>query len=967
MIQLLFDGVVFFEGYIDKAYPVSEDVRSMTYEIVGRDYGQDLHNKLVNKSVGWKFPDQPADDIIDLMLSQASSEITYASPSTAPNLMYTDEGEEYLIEAIRKIAEKIDYDFWVDEYKVLHLFPIGSVDSPIVLNCVTGEINNVISIKINKFDAFELRNKIQVTGREISDGWSEGNKDDYGKLGTNVVTDDYAVIASGIAGVRCSKGAETTCELSLTFPKFNYTYLPFDSFDDSKISASFFISGAAGKPAVYLYLTDTNGSIIQFFLLGGNAWARDSWKQIDFPIGNEYTDQIKDWDASKQHLNWFYLDAASEALGFNWQIVDIKFVANLYEPPTTVNYFVLDGLTIPLQMIAMSEDATSQALYKVRQYPITARNIVTQMELDRLADDELAKRKNPIGSVTVTAIGSAGIVGVTNWWRQGYNLILNSPEDSMNNVKLRMTDIHHILKDDPEHGSDWTVEVTLVPYNTPVSGSRLSYIESPEVALFREMSKRLRFMEKALDANPSMPPASGSFSSQKIDWWNIPTARIVDGLLRLKETVDDNWLDLQLQLFEDMAFPAVYNPFFHVEQGCWFQKDVFSQGFLGCTSRIVIEFGGTYTPAVEADIGKTVKDDAVYCGTLVGYWNSATDYKNLPTSVAPGDPTAPTWWLVAYYPIASGSTMTIPSGTGGGITNLIWTTQPGGGAIMCGHGLTGVADPPKMVLSSSALGFDRFHFVDIADALADIAVKDIELTSVNGAPFSGGMVGERGFATTEANGLDTITFAAEFDDIPHVHIQPIDATGRPISIVVTEITTTTFSIKAMITTRGTTSGGSAHLHGAAGTTGAGSQHRHSTAGTTGSGSAHTHTIGGADGAHPHTPGNESSHTHAVGGTTGYIYDGAPGEEHNHSSGGPGVEETTGGTAHTHTISGADGTHSHAPSNESSHTHYFAEYTDYEQTHTHTYSANTGTEAGHTHTHSETVAAIMYSWMAIPIM
>lgn len=244
-----------------------------------------------------------------------------------------------------------------------------------------------------------------------------------------------------------------------------------------------------------------------------------------------------------------------------------------------------------------------------------------------------------------------------------------------------------------------------------------------------------------------------------------------------------------------MAYPDEYNPFFHVEQGFWCQKDVFSQGFLGSASRIYIEFGGTYTPAVTSDIGKTVKDDGVYSGVLVGYWNSETDYLHLPTSVDPSDPTAPTWWLVGYYPIASGSTMTIPSGTGGGVTNAGWATQPGGGAVMVGHGLTAVDDPPKMVLSSSALGFDTFWFVDIEGNLANIKVKDIACDTINGAAVPTGIT-EKGSDTTDGSGDCTVTFDEEFDDVPLVFLQGRDAAAKGIVLDIVSKSTTQFVVKA---------------------------------------------------------------------------------------------------------------------------------------------------------------------------
>jgi len=373
-----------------------------------------------------------------------------------------------------------------------------------------------------------------------------------------------------------------------------------------------------------------------------------------------------------------------------------------------------------------------------------------------------------------------------------------------------------------------------------------------------------------------------------------------------------------------MAYPDEYNPFFHVEQGFWCQKDVFSQGFLGSTSRIYIEFGGTYTPAVASDIGKTVKDDGVYSGTLVGYWNSETDYLHLPTSVDPSDPTAPTWWLVGYYPIASGSTMTIPSGTGGGVTNAGWATQPGGGAVMVGHGLTAVDDPPKMVLSSSALGFDTFWFVDIEGNLANIKVKDIECDTINGvAPTS---ITEKGSDTTDGSGDCTVTFDEEFDDVPLVFLQGRDAAAKGIVLDVVSKSTTQFVVKARKVTGITSQAKSAGTP----------------AGT------NTQVSGGTPSG---TVGNESSHTHALN------------------------QQTSGADCTTYpatcficpltSLSCVYADHSHTIQTPtlagSSHSHSFTG--DALAVHSHIFVGQA--LAAHTHTVDAPVLAANFDWMAIP--
>ncbi|HAV15347.1 MAG TPA: hypothetical protein DCX25_03380 [Candidatus Pacebacteria bacterium] len=68
----------------------------------------------------------------------------------------------------------------------------------------------------------------------------------------------------------------------------------------------------------------------------------------------------------------------------------------------------------------------------------------------------------------------------------------------------------------------------------------------------------------------------------------------------------------------------------------------------------MIAFGGTYTPAINSDIGKMVNDDTVDSGNLLHFNN-----------------TTKKWWVRWGTQIASGSAMTLDgSGTGAGTTNV---------------------------------------------------------------------------------------------------------------------------------------------------------------------------------------------------------------------------------------------------------------------------------------------------------
>jgi len=187
-------------------------------------------------------------------------------------------------------------------------------------------------------------------------------------------------------------------------------------------------------------------------------------------------------------------------------------------------------------------------------------------------------------------------------------------------------------------------------------------------------------------------------------------AELKDLTLRLSESAEGNYFDVWLQLVEDMEYSGEYNPFFRIDQGFWCNKDVFVQGFLGTASRIYVTFGATYTPCVSSDVGKSVYRGENVVGVLSNYDNNTKK-----------------WWLVGYYPILSGQSLTIPEGTGAGTTNADWQTQTGGGAVQIGHGLTSPTDPSKIVLSSSELGFDKLYIHDLNGVLAGIAVKDVQI------------------------------------------------------------------------------------------------------------------------------------------------------------------------------------------------------------------------------------------------
>ena len=505
-IQIRFDDIIVFEGYIDRGLPLAEgNVYNQFYALVGRDYGQDLLNKQVNKTgtLG-VYTVQYADLIIDDMLYEANSEIIftpstdhkYGTVDTIPQIPYTDKGDEFLIEAFRKIFEQIDYDFYVDENKTLHIFPIGSVDSGIVLKCVAGASdNNLLNLQKTEFDSYDIKNYIVARANKIDDGWTEFNYEDYTCAVDNTLSNDTDFVNKGLASIKCAKGTGADCRIILTFPKFNYDYLPFDLLGEDVLKIAYRMTGMTGANGKFLImLEDDAGNKIVW---REDLKEKDLWHLLSVPMGKDvtkniigYNDLISTWHTEKTNC-WHYESGYST---FSWKIKKITFMnyGTSYYIPTTL---WIDGLSLPFIMVSYKQNAESQGLYKVRHYTIQAKNVRTQKELDTLATSELAKLMSPLYSLRVTALGSAGIIGGAFKWIPGYMVTVNSPEDGISNQQYRISEAHYVVSEVGQSGHDFIVEADLVPKELSISGSRLSGVQDPKVALLRGLSDRIAALE----------------------------------------------------------------------------------------------------------------------------------------------------------------------------------------------------------------------------------------------------------------------------------------------------------------------------------------------------------------------------------------------------------------------------------------------------------------------------------------
>jgi hypothetical protein len=197
-----------FNGLVDNVHPMVDqepDIFTQNMEVLGRDYGRELVDLIVDKYYGveedstsfWR-----ALDIIDDMLAESASDITYTSPGTGTRMTY-DAKDEFLLDAFRNILnERLNYDFYIDGAKALQAFAVSSLASGITLNSSVGGTNNILHFAWDENDGSNIKNYILLKGKKVEDGWSEFNAADY-TVPTNGAAQDVGNIikvAFGAAG-----------------------------------------------------------------------------------------------------------------------------------------------------------------------------------------------------------------------------------------------------------------------------------------------------------------------------------------------------------------------------------------------------------------------------------------------------------------------------------------------------------------------------------------------------------------------------------------------------------------------------------------------------------------------------------------------------------------------------------------------------------------------------------------------
>lgn len=548
LIEIKEGSTIVLMGKTEKAEPLAVDeeyVQQQSFLVSGRDYGKYLFDRLCYKDQD-AYTTKDVDELIEEVLELSGLDLEGFTVTThvgggyvIPITSYREEGDEYVIEVIRKICEKTFCDFYIDKDKVIHvIYPIGALSNGILLKNVAGALDNNVVGKIEtvKFDTYEVRNRVKITGMGVNDSYTDDVPEDYGftpGAGNTLEADTVNKIVGSLCFKVNANADLHKCSLifkiadAVNVPLHQGDYFNFDFESEEQIKFWLRYKFVAGMQNAYIELVDTNDHVIRWngilyanYIFSGTWYGpTDVWKDCACKIG-KYV-EIQPYTSSYGWFDtWRHMTAGDS---FNWHVKEMRFVVEL--PIYNLEYMMIDALQLPITMYAEYEDGPSIGSFELKEYPETKRNIYTQRELNEYAVLMLEKLKGPLATVKVRCKGSAGIISNQYKWNVGTKLVLNSPDDGYDNANLVIAETHLQWLDDPEDGNNFICEVTLVPESQKIRGWRQNKVEDETLSLIRELWDRQRLMEHAVSGMSAQLASTGQKAI--VNWGDVPYINVV--------------------------------------------------------------------------------------------------------------------------------------------------------------------------------------------------------------------------------------------------------------------------------------------------------------------------------------------------------------------------------------------------------------------------------------------------------
>ncbi len=512
--ELKINTVSMLKGYVDDVRPYLKDrvVYINLMEVTGRDYGRDLARLYETVEYG----DIKADDLMEALFDLSGSEITYTSPSTAPPVNIKRK-RFYLIDYLRTTSKRINYDAYVDMIRAFHFFAVGAVaeDSGVTLKSVADALdNNILRLFKGEEIGFSIANCVELTAGYLDDHYSDGNEVDY-TLGANTFKANETTIKMvGISSIKFWNTVPAKPQITLDFSGMLYTYSALDLSRSTEMSFYIRHNNTTEDVIIRPQLEDSAGKVIEFSRSKGRSvgmankgWTfkvpANKWHKIKINIGDDVNLVVQEGQDK-----WYNISG----MGFDWSNVTkitIKACSAYHLPPPiegdlspTTLYF--DALAIPtIEIRAAYTDASSEADYGKSMWHDERLDIKSQIELQAVAQSELAKRKDPLRNIRIIAIGQ------TNSKYAGQGLTVHAPGHGITApTKYRVVKLHHIVRKEPIFmNNDFITEYFLVKHDVTgtqvIDPLRFDLADDPRGTMLEILAEKARRTRSADVMNQS--------------------------------------------------------------------------------------------------------------------------------------------------------------------------------------------------------------------------------------------------------------------------------------------------------------------------------------------------------------------------------------------------------------------------------------------------------------------------------
>jgi hypothetical protein len=338
------NGTTLMNGYVDDILPNVKDVSAIFSKygrVVGRNYGKDLAGLFITKN----YRNTKLDDLVDDALSEAGSEITFSSPSEAPEVDAKFK-DTFLQIGFVEAFQMTDYDFLVNNSKEFQMWALANAPSSgVLLKAVAGDPdNNILKIEVSKVGV-DRRSYVKVNGGPLDDHYTEGNAEDWSVTGGSAAANDTDIQIIGGASIRVTSNDGEDTEVSLTFPRYNHDVLDF-TLAGSEQCSIYVLHTSPASAKFYIVLEDDEGNIIRWLTEELTHTGLPPHK-IDFLVGGDapFGGFLGGWD------EWYYESGSS----FTWRVVRVA-VRYVYGGSGETTFW-LDGLRMPsIETFAIAED-----------------------------------------------------------------------------------------------------------------------------------------------------------------------------------------------------------------------------------------------------------------------------------------------------------------------------------------------------------------------------------------------------------------------------------------------------------------------------------------------------------------------------------------------------------------------------------------------------------------------------------